>query len=381
MDTVIVGIGETKPTRRAQVTQRELAIEAVSAAITDAGLTSKDIDGVVSDMGIIPTTVPHEYLAAQLGIEYRFNGGMSYGGAGIVCAPMIATSAIKSGLASTVVCYFGVDWGSRPGGPYGFHDLYPAKMAFEKPYGFSGQPSYFALWARRYMHEYGLTQAHLGQIAVNQRLNAQRNGNAQQQKPLTMADYETSRLISDPLRAADCCLISDGVCAFVVTTAERARDLKQKPVRILGSGFASEPTSGDDIFTQKQELLKMPGAGVAVERALGQAGIGIKDVDFAEIYDCFTISCLMQVEDLGFCKKGEAGDFIREIDTTTTGKLPINTHGGLLAHSYLLGAEHVVEAVRQLRGTAGKAQVKDPQVGLVSGLSVPDYGVLLLGAA
>jgi acetyl-CoA acetyltransferase len=377
--TAIVGIGETLPSRRSGKNIRSLAIEAVGAALEDAGIDASMVDGLISDAGIMPNTVPHEYLATQMGFKRRFDGAMSYGGTGIVCAPMLAKAAIEQGLAETLVCYFGVDWGSRPGGPYGFHDLYPAKMAFEKPYGFSGQPSYFALWARRYMHEYGLIEDDLAQIAINQRYNSILNGNSQQAKPLSKDDYFNSRMISDPLRVADCCLISDGVCAFVITSMERARDMRKRPIEVLGCGYATENFTGDDVFTQKPDQLKIPGASVAMQRALSQAGINISDIDFAEIYDCFTISCLMQVEDLGFCNKGEAANFIREKGTTVNGKFPINTHGGLLAHSYLLGAEHVVEAVRQLRGEAGNAQVLGAKVGLVTGLSVPDYGALILG--
>ncbi|MGE0796919.1 MAG: thiolase family protein [Lautropia sp.] len=379
--SAIVGIGQTPPARRSEHDIRRLAIDAATAALADAGLRPADVDGIVTDAVIMPATVPHEYLAAQLGITRRFDAALSYGGTGIVCAAQLADLAIRSGQAQTVLCYFGVDWGTQPDGPYGFHHAYPAKMAFEIPYGFSGQPSYFALWAQRYLHEYGLQPEDLGRIAVNQRANAIRNGRAQQMTPLTMHGYFESRMISDPLRAADCCLISDGACAFVVTSDERARDLRPQPVRILGSGFATEPISGDDVFTQKAEQLVIPGARRAAAHALGQAGIAIGDIDFAEIYDCFTISCLMQIEDLGFCAKGEAAAFVREAGTTTDGRLPVNTHGGLLSHSYLLGAEHVVEAVRQLRGEAGAAQVRDARIGLVSGLSVPDYGVLILGRA
>jgi acetyl-CoA acetyltransferase len=252
-------------------------------------------------------------------------------------------------------------------------------VAFEKPVGFNAQPAYFALWAQRYRHEYGLAQADLAAIATTQRASAIRNGRAQLRKPLSIADYHASRMISDPLRAADCCVITDGAAAFVMTRMDRARDCRKRPVRVLGCGFASEAMTADDVFTQKPKQLIIPGAREACGRALGEAGISIEAVNFAEIYDCFTISCLMQIEDLGFCKKGEAGAFIREKGTGIDGALPVNTHGGLLAHSYLLGAEHVVEAVRQLRGEAGKAQVRKAEVGLVSGLSVPDYGVLVLG--
>ncbi len=378
-EIAIVGIGETPPCRRADKDIRALAVDAIDLAIADAGLDPGAIDGIVTDGMIMPGTVPHEYISAQFGIERRFDGGISYGGTGIVCAPLVAQAAIEAGLAETVLCYFGVDWGSRAGGPYGFHDYYPAKLAFEKPYGFNGQPSYFALWAQRYMHEYGATSADLAQIAIAQRGNALRTGRSQLDRPLDMESYSATRMISDPLRVPDCCVISDGVCAFVVTTAERARDLRHRPVRVLGCGFGSEAVSGDDIFTQRAEMLRIPGAAKATQRALKAADLSLTDVDFAEIYDCFTISCLMQIESMGFCGLGEGGAFVRERGTSTHGRLPVNTHGGLLSYSYLLGAEHVIEAVRQLRGDAGEAQVADPEVGLVSGLSVPDYGVLLLG--
>lgn len=380
-EIAIVGIGETPPARRSPHDIRALTVMAVGDALADAGLSGRDIDGIVTDALIMPATAPHEYIAAQFGIERAYDGGISYGGTGIVCAPMVAAAAIEAGLAETVLCYFGVDWGSRVTGPYGFHDLYPAKKAFEKPYGFNGQPSYFALWAQRYMHDYGTTDADLAAIAVGQRANAMRNGRGQKARPLDMDGYYASRPISDPLREADCCLISDGVCAFVVTTMERARDLRRPPVRVLGSGYASEPISGDDIFTQRAELLRIPGAATATRRALEQAGITHDDVDFAEIYDCFTISCLMQIEGMGFCKPGEGGAFVRERGITVDGGFPVNTHGGMLGYSYLLGAEHVIEAVRQIRGEAGAAQVPGAEIGLVTGLSVPDYGVLLLGRA
>ncbi|MGF7158698.1 acetyl-CoA acetyltransferase [Rhodoligotrophos appendicifer] len=376
----IVGAGETKPMRKADGDIRSLTLEAVMAALDDAGLDPSDVDGIVTDAGIMPTTVPHEWMAAQLGIDNHFSAATSYGGTGIVAAPLLAEMAIKQGLAKVVLFYFGVDWGSRPGGPYAFHHIYPAKMAFEKPYGFSGQPSYFALWARRYMHEYGLREEDLGQIAIAQRENALRHGGGQVSRPMDMEGYFGSRMISDPLRTADCCLITDGAGAYIMTSSERARDCRKKPVEVMGVGFATSPISGDDVFTQKPDLLRLSGVTGARDQALGKAGVGLEDIDFAEIYDCFTISCLMQIEDLGFCKKGEGASFIRERGIGIDGGLPVNTHGGFLSYSYRLGIEHVIEAVRQLRGEGGPAQVADAKVGIVSGLSVPDYGLLVLGS-
>ncbi|MFM9845553.1 MAG: thiolase family protein [Hyphomicrobiaceae bacterium] len=375
----IVGVGETPNVRRSEKNLRALVVEAVANALDDAGLKPSDVDGVLSDGLVMPTTVPRDFVAAQFGIDRRYDGGMSYGGAGSACAPQLAQLAISSGLAKVVVYYFGVDWGTRASGPYGFHDLYAGKMAFEKPYGFNAQPSYFALWARRYMHEYGLTERDLATIAVTQRQSALLNPRSQATKPMTYDDYFAARMVSDPLRVPDCCLITDGAGAFVMTSLERARDLPKPPVRVLGTGFGSEPVNGDDAFTQPGGMMRIPGAKAAAERALGQAGLIHADIDFAELYDCFTMSCLLQLEETGFCKRGEGAAFIREKGIGIDGGLPINTHGGLLSHSYLLGVEHVIEAVRQLRGESGKGQVKDARVGLVGGLSNPDYGVLLLG--
>ncbi len=375
----IVGIGATRPVRRSEKGIRALVVEAIEAALDDAGVAPGQIDGILTDGSIMPTTVPRDYIAAQFGIDRRFDGGMSYGGAGSAIAPQLAQLAIASRQAKYVLYYFGVDWGTRASGPYGFHDLYPAKIAFEKPYGFTGQATYFALWARRYMHEFGLAEHDLATIAVTQRENARLHPFSQMTEPMTFDDYFASRMVSVPLRVPDCCLITDGACAYVVTSVERARDLKKAPVRVLGTGFGSEPVSGDDCFTQPGGMMRIPGARLAADRALAQAGIERDDVDFAELYDCFTISCLLQIEDLGFCARGEGPDFIREKGIGVGGELPINTHGGLLSHSYLLGVEHVLEAVRQLRGEAGAAQVEDARVGLVGGLSNPDYGVLLLG--
>lgn len=374
----IVGIGETPPARRSDKDVRTLTIDAVLAALDDAGLRPCDVDGIVTDTVVMPTSVPRDYVAGQLGISLRYDAAVSYGGASIVAAPMLAAQAIASGRASTVLVYFGIDWGTRASGPYGFHDIYPAKLEYEKPYGFNAQPIYFGLWARRYMHEYGLTPRQLGSLCVTQREHALLKGGGQIPKPLTLDDYANAPMISEPLRVPDCCLISDGAGAYVMTSLERAKDLARPPVQVIGTGFASVPTTGDAVFTQGSDLMTIPGADRAAAQALGEAGITHRDVDFLETYDCFSISCLLQIEDMGFCPKGEVGAFVEEGHTRIGGALPVNTHGGLLSYSYRLGIEHVTEAVRQLRGEAGGNQVAAAEVGVVSGLSIPDYGVLAL---
>jgi acetyl-CoA acetyltransferase len=351
----------------------------VLAAIEDAGLSPKDVDGIVTDSVVMPTAVPHEWIAAELGVDRLFDATISGAGAGTVGAPLLARMALREGLARTVVCYFGVDWGTRPGGPYAFHDMYPAKMAFEKPYGFNAQPSYFGLFANRYRHEYGLRPEHLGAVAVSQRENSIKTGRGQNMKPMTMADYLDAPMVSDPLRYPDCCLISDGAAAFLMTGGERARDCAKRPVYVRGVAFASEGLNGDDMFTQRPDLLTLPSVAAARRQVERDSGLSLEDVDFAELYDCFTVSCLMQLEDLGFCKKGEGGDFALAGHTRLDGELPVNTHGGLLSYSYRLAVEHVTEAVRQLRGEAGAVQLEDPELGIVTGLTVPDFALLLLG--
>jgi acetyl-CoA acetyltransferase len=356
-----------------------MVLDAVRDALDDAGIHASEVDGIVTDAGIMPNTVPPEFVSAHLGVRRRFSAGSSYGGAGICTAPMLAAGALAAGHAKVVVCYFGVDWGSTPSGPYGFHDAFPAKRAFEKPYGFMAQPSYFALWARRYLNRHPEAAEAFAALAVLHSENAQKTTRGQLRRPTTLDSYSSSPMVSDPLRVRDCCLISDGAGAFVMTSGARARDCRKRPVRVLASTLSGAAVTGDDVFTQGGNLTRLPGALDAMNAAMSQAQISRSDLDFAEIYDCFTISCILQLESLGFCAEGEGAAFVLDGQVKSGGQIPINTHGGLLAYSYRLGIEHVVEAVRQLRGEAGNGQLDDPQLGIVTGLSMPDYGVMVLG--
>ena len=362
----IVGVGETPAVRRSEKSLRALVVEAVSNALDDAGLKPSDVDGILSDGLVMPTTVPRDFVAAQFGIDRRYRRRHVLRRRRLrMCAPARPARHLQRFGQGRSLYYFGVDWGTRASGPYGFHDLYAGKMAFEKPYGFNAQPSYFALWARRYMHEYGLTERDLATIPVTQRASALLNPRSQSKKPMSYDDYFAARVVSDPLRVPDCCLITDGACAFVMTSLERARDLPKPAVRVLGTGFGSEPVNGDDAFTQPGGMMRIPGAKAAAHRALGQAGLTHADVDFAEIYDCFSISCLLQLEDIGFCKRGEGAAFICEKGIGIDGGLPVNTHGGLLSHSYLLGVEHVRRgrspAPRRVRHGTGEGCPRRPR--------------------
>jgi len=222
----------------------------------------------------------------------------------------------------------------------------------------------YAQGARRHMELYGTTPRHFAEVAVVTRRHAALNGNVVMNKPLTVEEHHASRMIADPFRLFDCSLESDGGAAIIVSAAERARDLKKPLVTVMGvaEGHPESPAS----IAQRPDLLEF-GLAKAAARAYPMAGVGPKDIDVAEIYDCFTFTVINQLELLGFCKKGEGGPFIMGGRIALGGDLPVNTHGGLLSQGHVVGLNHVIELTRQLRREAGKAQVKDAEVGLVTG--------------
>jgi acetyl-CoA acetyltransferase len=226
------------------------------------------------------------------------------------------------------------------------------------------------------MHRYGTRREHLGEVAVAARAHAARTAHAQQRRPLSMDDYLASEPVVEPLHRLDCCLISDGAAAVVVTTAERARDLRRPGIRILGHAQAHSLST----YASSQHFETLPAARCG-PKALAQAGLDVEDVDVALLYDCFTIVVLLQLEDYGFCKKGEAGPFVEGGRIGPGGSLPVNPSGGLLAEGYGGGMLHVIEAVRQLRGEAEERQVPGAEVALVSGhgLGMNTHATLVLG--
>lgn len=377
----IAGIGETVYERSSSVDVKELILEAIEAALHDAGLSAADIDGFATEGAVMPTLMPHDDVARSLGVEEYISLSTSYHGSGIAGAHLVAGSAISSGHASVVVSYFGVDWGSRPSSAYeaAVRQGDP-KRTFEKPFGYFGQPVYFAAIANRYRSVFGIDlNPLLGGIALEQRANAVRRESAQMRREMTFDDYLASPLVADPLRIPDCCLLTDGAAATVIVSGDRATGGRQTPVTIAGAALRSKGPNMDSFFSQTQDYLSWPAAPIAVEEALGKAGVALADLDFVELYDCFTMTVVMQLEAIGWCGPGEALDFIDGGKTIALdGSVPLNTHGGLLSHSYLLGMSHIVEAVRQLRHSCDDSQVHDAEVGLVGLLAGPHYGALVL---
>ena len=380
MDTLrdkacVVGIGETPYSRGkgSGMSQLALQLKAAVAAIEDAGLTPKQIDGIMP----FPNLGTAEGFAANLGVEnLRFAATLNVGGAAPCASLRTAAMAVASGSAEYVLVPAGWNGysGSRaretvadevmsiPGGTIA-RDFY-------MPYGLASPPQWYALMARRHMHEFGTTQEQLGCIALAMRKHAQLNENAVMHgKEMTLDDYLGSPVITDPYRLFDCCLETDGAAAMIVTSAERAADLKKQPVYIMGAA-SGQPYPADDIIGR--EDIFRTGLTIAAEEAYRMAGVMPADVDFAEIYDCFTFEVLQQIEESGFCARGEGGAFVEDGRIELGGELPVNTHGGLLSEAHVLGMNHIVEAVRQLRGEAGARQVADAEIGVVTGWG--DFG-------
>lgn len=371
----IVGVGETPFVRKpgSGMSMLALQLHAAKRAIEDAGLTNKQIDGLMPFPGLGTA----EEFAANLGIEnLRFAATVNMGGAAPVASLRTATAAIMAGIVDYVLLPAG--WNAYSG--FRAREAVAADTSalpgqaiardYYIPHGLTAPPQWYSLMARRHMHEFGTKAEQLGAIAVAMRKHAQLNPNAVMRgKPLSLDDYLASPMITAPYRLFDCCLETDGAAAVVVTSAERARDLQHKPVYIMGVA-AAQPYPADEI-TNRKDMFKT-GLTIAAPEAFAMAGIRPNDIDFAEIYDCFTFEVLQQIEEAGFCKRGEGGPFVEGGRIELGGTLPVNTHGGLLSEAHVLGMSHIVEAARQLRGDAGDRQVKDAHVGVVTGWG--DFG-------
>lgn len=380
----IVGTGKSKLGQRPGVSSLSLLEEAIKNALDDAGLTNKDIDGLVC-RGPDDIYAHHQMIGARLGINVGFSTSLDNGGASQILAIILAVMAIDAGLATTVVCGYGRDSWCRtrttpqarmqnelvPGGQR------PREHGYE--FGHVGPIAAHGLGARRHMFQYGTTREDFAAVAIAFREHALRNPDAVMKKPLTLEDYMAARMIVDPFGLYDCSLVSDGAGAVIVTSAERARSLKNRPVLI--KGFATfNNTKGwhvdDHMVTTSGEE--------SGQRAYRMAGLGPQDIDTVQIYDCFTYMVLAQLEDYGFCKKGEGGAFARSGALRLTGSLPANTSGGQLSEAHVEGMLQIVEGVRQLQEVyQADRQVPGAEIALVSGHggNYVCHSTLILGKA
>jgi acetyl-CoA acetyltransferase len=374
----VTGVGETKYMRGATKSAFELQIESSLKAIADAGLDPKQIDGVIP-IGIVGGTA--EDFIDNFGIpDLRFSALIPHGGASPAMALQAAAAAVAGGVCNHVLITFGRNvtsaaFNNKAGARIHSMPQFHYVTEFEHPMGASAPAQLYAPMARRHMELYGTTVAQFGEVAVAMREHGILNDNAIMKKPMTLDDHAASRMIADPFRLLDCSLESDGGAAVVVSSSERAGDLRHRRVFISGvaAGHPDQPGS----ITQRPDMTSL-GIGKAAKRAFEMAGVTHADIDVAEIYDCFTYAVIRQIEDMGFCAKGEGGPFVEGGRLKRGGSLPTNTHGGLLSQGHVWGLNHIVELVRQLRGDAGRAQVKDAEVGVVTGYGDQGDGALAI---
>ncbi len=386
-EVAIAGVGESEYSGPSGRTAKEMALVAVAKAIADAGLAPSDIDGLMSTANVADQLMPedfHAHFGTSHPMWYSGEGG------GMVWAatcPEQAAGALRARKARHIINVFSVDWASRraagTGTPGDYHANEPMKALFEVPFGWYPQPVYMATQACRHMHDSGTTAQQLGELAVTFRRHANGHpGAVMRAKTLSMEQYLAKPMLADPLRMEDCCLVSDGAAAFVMTTPERARDLRHAPVIVEGVGRGVIHNAP---YISQQKVLTATPQTFAAPWAFAMADMAPAEVDVIALYDCFSITALMMIEDMGFCAKGEGGAFVAGgrlgFDRPrASGGLPCNTHGGLMSHAYVLGIAHVVELVRQLRGEAAN-QVSDARVGLYGGFTAEEAATLILRRA
>lgn len=379
----IVGVGDVElENGKVAGGKSVLQIQTIAAkrALDDAGLTKDDVDGMfvaglwgLPGVGSFPSVVMSEYL----GINPKFTDSTQIGGSAFEAHVGHAAAAIKAGLCEVALILYGSTQRSEKSRSLAGRP--PTLTAqYETPFGLPSPAGSYAMAANRHMHEYGTTAEDLAEIAVATRKWAQLNPNAMMKDSLTINDVLNSPMICDPLHLLDCCLVTDGAGALVIVSPDRVKDCRKKPVWVLGQGESHSHWS-----IQAMPDLTVTSAAISGKTAFEMAGVTHDEIDFVQIYDSFTITVLLTLESLGFCKRGEGGDFVKNQRTAPGGDFPMNTNGGGLsyAHPGMYGIFLLIEAVRQLRNECGERQVQDAKIGLVNGTggTLSSTSVVILG--
>ncbi|MFI7449139.1 lipid-transfer protein [Nonomuraea sp. NPDC049714] len=378
----VAGIGATDFSKDSGRSELRLAAEAVFAALDDAGLSPSEVDGLVTYTQDANQEIA---VAREVGIgELSFFSRVEYGG-GAACGTVAhAAMAVATGAADTVVCYraFNERSGRRFGQPDARVGGQPSsqglEMSWHVPYGLMTPAAWVAMFAQRYMHAYGATSEDFGRVAVAMRRHAATNPAAWfHGRPITLAEHQESRWIVEPLRLLDCCQESDGAVALVVTSAERARDLRRSPAVITAA--AQGAGAGQMMMTSyyRDDMTGLPEMSVVGRRLWEMSGLTPADIQTAILYDHFTPFVLTQLEELGFCGKGEAADYLKDGGIELDGRLPVNPHGGQLGEAYIHGMNGIAEAVRQIRGTSVNQVGGVANVLVTAGTGVPTSGLIL----
>jgi len=381
--TARVGIGQTEFSKNSGRSELQLACEAVKAAIVDAGLKPSDIDGMTS---FTLDTTDEVAIAQSVGIgDLSFFSCTPHGGGAAIGVVHQAAMAVATGSAKYVVCYRSLN--GRSGKRYSegvSGDIITSDTihwSWYMPWGLMTPASWVAMFTQRYMHETGTKSTDLAQVSLSTRNHAGNNPAAFfYGKPLTLDEHQNARMICDPLRLFDCCQETDGACAAIITTPERARDLRAGGAMIRGIGQAA---GGDqEVMTSfyRPNIAVLPEMDLVAKQVYAQSGLGPEDIEAAVIYDAFSSIVLFQLEAFGFCEPGEAKDYVKDGALGVDGRLPSNTHGGQLSESYIHGINGVLEGVRLIRGTSCNQPNDVNHVLVSSGVGVPT-GAMILGTA
>jgi acetyl-CoA acetyltransferase len=375
----IAGVGYSPITKASGRSVLDQALEACRAAVADAGLTPTDVDGIASFM-LMHDSVPAQAVATGLALpQLRYTVDAQLGGQAPCYLVWLAAAAVATGQAENILVFRALN--GRSGARVGTMQFAGMGAQYRYPIGYDAYLMYVAMWAQRFLLETGQGEEDLAAVALAQRAYAVDNERAYKRRPLTRDEYLASPFVVEPFRPDDCTIEVDGACAVLVTSVERARDLRHAPAVVASGAYRAGPRSGldigdhllwDDYTRNYTSLLR--------EELFASAGLTPADVQFAEIYDCFTSTVLMGLEGLGICERGGSGALVRSGATAPGGPLPVNTHGGLLAEGYLHGMNTVAEAALQVQGRGGNRQAPAHDVCAVTSGALMDGSALLLTA-